>query len=153
METSPELEGHLRFLPLGLYLTGLEGLRRLSIFVSFSKGICFRACVIKPEFYLLFILPLLFSFGLSAPLSGRKIDCASRCCVDVSSGCSEAHSFPDFYWIPKLWSRLSFKRFKFVTVNCEICVALNFTSSVITKRCKVQLFKKKVKVFIYKVLY
>lgn len=47
---------------------------------------------------------------------------------------------------------VSFKSFKLMTVNVRICMALNFMSSVITKRCKVQL-KKKVKVFIYKVLY
>lgn len=69
-------EGHVHFLPVGLYLTGLEVLRRLLQFFFFSKGICFRACVIKPEFYL-FLIPLLFSFGLSAPLSGQKIDYVS----------------------------------------------------------------------------
>lgn len=38
----------------------------------------------------------LLSFGLSAPLSGRKIDRVSWRGVGVSSGCSEAHSFPNF---------------------------------------------------------
>lgn len=65
--------------PLGLYLTGLEvrlkseDLEKRILFCFFSKGICFRAYVIQPEFYLLFIPPLLFSFFDCQPrfLDGR----------------------------------------------------------------------------------
>lgn len=64
------LEGHVHFLPLGLYLTGLEVLRRL-LQVFFSKGIWFCACVIKPEIYLL-PSPLLFLFDCQPHFLDRR---------------------------------------------------------------------------------
>lgn len=104
METSPELEGLPAFSPSDSTSPVWKSSEDLKKFFFFSKGICVHAYVIKPEFYLLFIpFPVFcFLFGLSAPVSGRKIDCVSWCSAGVSSGYSEAHSFPNFYWIPKL---------------------------------------------------
>lgn len=137
METSPEPGGTRAFSP-SRTLPHRSG-RPPKTYKFFSpKEFCFRACVIQPEFYLL-LIPLLFSFWLSAPLSGQKIDYVSWWSAGVRSGYSEGHSFSNFYWIPKLWSRSSFKSFKLMTVNVRICMALNFMSSVINKRCKVQL--------------
>lgn len=97
LETSPGLRGQIRF---SLWtLPHWSGSPPKKSF--FSKGICFRAGVIKPGF----ICSLFCSFTpllTATSLSGQKIEYVLWCCTSLCSGYSESDSFPNFYWIPKL---------------------------------------------------
>lgn len=75
--------------------------------ILFSKGIWFRACIIKLEFTCCSstspLPPLLFFFFDCHPSFWTKDRiCVERCCTSLCSGYSESHSFPNFNWIPKL---------------------------------------------------
>lgn len=104
---APGTAGQAPPLPFGLYLTGLEALRRSH---SFSKGIWFRARVISqnplafdtpppPPRYLpppsLSVLP-------ATPLSGRPVGRVSWCRTRSCSGYSDSRSVPGVDWIPAL---------------------------------------------------
>lgn len=116
-ETSPGLKGQIRFLPLDS--TSLVWKSSEEV-VIFSKGIWFRACVIKPEstcfsprssipaffppptpiFFLFNCHPSFWTQDRTC-LDGRSnLFCA--CCTRLCSGYSESHSFPNFNRIPKL---------------------------------------------------
>ncbi|EDM03271.1 rCG61447 [Rattus norvegicus] len=64
METSPEPGGTRAFSP-SRTLPHRSGSPPKTFSIFFSKGICFRACVIKPEFYLLLNSPSVFFLTVS----------------------------------------------------------------------------------------
>lgn len=117
---------------LGLYLTGLEVLRRS---YYFSKGIRFRPWVLKPEFtcfgphphghpaFSSFWLPPLFLDGRS------NVSCGVA--LVRAQGILKPPSLPRSNWIPKLWPRIFSKRFKLVTVPSA---RVNFMGSVNTNK-------------------
>lgn len=83
VETSPGLEGQIHLLPFGLYLTGLEALRRSHYF---SKGIWFHARVISQNSLAFCTSPrspffFFFNFLTATPLSGRKTGPVLWCCT------------------------------------------------------------------------
>lgn len=75
--------------------------------ILFSKGIWFRACVIKLEFTCCSSTsplppPHFFFFDCHPSFWTKDRICVERCCTSLCSGYSESHSFPNFNWIPKL---------------------------------------------------